>query len=157
MVGLWLEHNPAEGGVRVTRTVFSFPNQRQVKSLDFARVDLGISNKLGHCLRRNGWVYRHNEGDRDDACDGCDVAQKVEIKFLVKRRIDRGRRADQEERVPVRRRIHDHFRTNIAASSRPVLGDELLAETLRQQLTHQTGGNVGRSAGSEWDDDAHRP
>jgi hypothetical protein len=96
MVGLWLEHNPAEGGVRVTRTVFSFPNQRQVKSLDFARVDLGISNKLGHCLRRNGWVYRHNEGDRDDACDGCDVAQKVEIKFLVKRRIDRGRRADQE-------------------------------------------------------------
>src|SRR6476469_7636341 len=43
---------------------------------------LGISNKLGHCLRRDGWVYRHNKGDRDDACDGCDVAEEVEIKFL---------------------------------------------------------------------------
>src|SRR4029079_16281766 len=65
--------------------------------VDFAWVDLGMSNKLGHCLRRDGWVYRHNEGDRDDACDGCDIAEEVEIKFLVKRRVDRGRRADQEE------------------------------------------------------------
>src|SRR5262245_45639465 len=26
--------------------------------VDFARVDLGISNKLRHCLRWDGWVYR---------------------------------------------------------------------------------------------------
>ena len=92
---------------------------------------LGISDELGNCLRRERWVYRHNEGDRDDAGDRCDVAEEVEIEFFVKRRIDRGRRADQEQGVSVRRRIHDHLRTNIAAGSRPVLDDKLLAETLR--------------------------
>ena len=127
------------------------------RHVDLARVGLGIGDELGNCLRRERWVYRHDEGDRDDACDGCDVAEEVETKFLVKRRIDRGRRADQEECVSVRRRIHDHLRTNIAAGSRPVLDDKLLAETLRQPLADQTSDDVGRSAGGKWDDDAHRP
>ena len=127
------------------------------RHVDLARVGLGISDELGNGLRRERWVYRHNEGDRDDACDGCDVAEEVEIEFLVKRHIDRGRRADQEEGVAVRRRIHDHLRTNIAAGSRPVLDDKLLAETLRQPLADQTSDDVGRSAGGKWDDDAHRP
>src|SRR6266496_1092699 len=94
----------------------------------------GIGDELGKCLRRERWVYRHNEGDRDDACDGCNVAEEVEIEFFVKRRIDRGRGADQEEGVSVRRRIHDQLRTNIAAGSWPVLDDKLLAKTLREPL-----------------------
>src|SRR5207248_800957 len=35
--------------------------------VDLARILFGISNKLGNCLRRDRWVYRHNEGNRDDA------------------------------------------------------------------------------------------
>jgi hypothetical protein len=53
-------------------------------------------------------------------CDWCDVAEKVEIEFFVKGHIDRRRRADQEERVSVRRRIHDRLGTDIAAGSRSV-------------------------------------
>src|SRR5258705_8657430 len=127
------------------------------RHVDLAWVGLGIGDELGNCLRWERWVYHHNEGDRDDACDGDDVAEEVEIKFFVKRRIDRGRRADQEEAVSIRRRIHDHLRTNIAAGSRSVLDDKLLAETLRQPLADQTSDDVGRSAGSKWDDDAHPP
>src|SRR5437667_7898402 len=125
--------------------------------VDLARVGPGIRDELGNRLRRERWVYRHNEGDRVDACDGCNVAEEVEIEFLVKRRIDRGRGADQEQGVSVRRRIHDQLRTNIAAGSWPVLDDKLLAETLRQPLADQTSADVGRSAGGKWDDDAHRP
>src|SRR5215211_6348689 len=68
--------------------------------VDFARVGPGIRDELGNRLRRERWVYHHNEGDRVDAGDGCDVAEEVEIEFLVKRRIDRGRGADQEEVYP---------------------------------------------------------
>src|SRR3954453_20009848 len=125
--------------------------------VDLARVSPGKGDELGNRLRRERWVYYHNERDRDDARDRCDVAEEVEIEFFVKRRVDRGRGADQKEGVSVRRRIHYHFRTNIAARSRSVLDDKLLAETLREPLADQTSDDVGRSAAGKWDHDAHRP
>src|SRR5205809_7753790 len=72
--------------------------------VDLARVGPGIRDELGNRLRQERWVYRHNEGDRVDAGDGCDVAEEVEIEFLVKRRIDRGRGADHSH-WPIRRAL----------------------------------------------------
>jgi len=46
---------------------------------------------------------------------------------------------------------------NVAAAARPVLDHELLAETLRQPLTDQACDDVGAAAGSNGDDQAHRP
>ena len=44
---------------------------------------------------------------------------------------------DQEERVAVRRRMHDRLGAEVAAGARSVLDDELLAEPLGQALTDQ--------------------
>jgi hypothetical protein len=62
--------------------------------------------------------------------DGRDVANEIEIEIVVKRRIDRVRRTDQEQRVTVRRRENDRLGGDIAACARPVLDDEWLAEPL---------------------------
>ena len=43
---------------------------------------------------------------------------------------------------------YDRLGADIAASSRPVLDDEGLAQPLRQPLTHQARQDVGRVAGS---------
>ena len=97
------------------------------------------------------------QGTRHDARDRRDVADEIEIELVVERRVDRVRRADQEERVAVRRRAHDRLGGDIAAGARPVLDDEWLAEPLRQPLTDQAREDVGRAAGGKADDDAHRP
>ena len=85
-------------------------------------------------------------GIADDARDRRDVADEIEIELVVERRVDRVRRADQEERVAIRGRTHDRLGGDIAAGARPVLDDELLAEPLRQPLTHQARDDVGRAA-----------
>src|SRR5262245_30805799 len=45
---------------------------------------------------------------------------------------------------------------DVARSTRPVLDDEWLAETLRQPLTNQAREDVRRAARGEADNDAHR-
>src|SRR5262249_33358261 len=55
-----------------------------------------------------------------------DVADEIEIEFVVERRVDRCRRACREQRV-ARRRLHDRLNADIAGSTRPVLDDEWLA------------------------------
>ena len=124
---------------------------------ELARIRLGIGDELGKRLGRNRGMYHHDEGTADQARDRRDVANEIEIEFVVKRRIDRVRRTDQEQRVAVRSRAHDRLGGDIAACARPVLDDELLAEPLRQPLTDQTREDVVRAAGGKADDDAHRP
>ena len=86
-------------------------------------------------------------GEADDARDRSDVADEIEVELVVERRVDRVRRADQEERIAVRRRAHDRLGADIAAGTRAVFDDEWLAEPLRQPLSDQPRDNVGRAAG----------
>src|SRR6266436_312661 len=92
-----------------------------------------------------------------DSCDRRDVADEIEIEFVVERRVDRVRRACQEQRVAVRRRLHDRLGTDIAGGTRSVLDDEWLAEALRQPLTHQARDGVSWAAGGKAHNDPHRP
>src|SRR5215467_12596657 len=46
---------------------------------------------------------------------------------------------------------------DVARSTRPVLNDEWLAETLRQPLTNQAREDVRRAARGKADDDSHGP
>ena len=124
---------------------------------ELARIRLGIGDELGNRLGRNRWMYHHDKGTADEARDRRDVADEIEIELVVKRRIDRVRRTDQEQRVAVRRRAHDRLGGDVAAGARPVLDDEWLAEPLRQPLTDQAREDVVRAAGGKADDDAHRP
>src|SRR5262249_24460573 len=73
------------------------------------------------------------------------------------RRVDCRGRVDHEECVPVRRRFHDCLGGDIGASARPVLGDEWLAEALRELLADQARENVGSAARGIANDDPHRP
>jgi uncharacterized protein len=71
--------------------------------------------------------------------------------------VDRVRRSDQEERMAVRRCLHDRLSANIAGGARPVLDDELLAEPLGEPLPHQARDGVDAAPGGKAEHDAHRP
>jgi hypothetical protein len=99
---------------------------------DLARIGLGVGYELRDCLGWNRRIDHHDEREADDACDGGDVAEKNEIEFVVKARVDRVRRSCDEERIAVRRRPHDRLGSYIAAATRAVFDDELLAQPLRE-------------------------
>src|SRR5882757_9266263 len=102
-------------------------------------------------------MHDYDEGVANDASGRRDIADEIEIQFVVERRVDRVRRTRQQKCVAVRWGTHDRFGADVAAAARPVLDHEWLANPLRQPLTDQTRDDVGRSAGSEWDDNPHGP
>src|SRR6266446_7090522 len=103
---------------------------------DLARIGLGIGDELGDRLGWNRWIDHHDLGKADDARDGRDVADKIEIELFVERRIDRVCRSDQEERVAIRGRTHDRLGADIGTSTWPVLDNEWLAEPLGEPLSN---------------------
>ena len=96
----------------------------------------------GTVLAGNDGLHHHDVWHAADARDRRDVADEIEIELVVERRVDRVVASDQKERIAVRRRAHDRLGGDIAAGARPVLDDELLAEPLRQPLTHQARDDV---------------
>jgi hypothetical protein len=82
-------------------------------------------------------MYLHDLANAIDASHRCDIAQEIEIEFLVKGRIDRVVGPDHEQGITIRRRTHHGVRRNIAASARPVLDDKLLPQTLGQPLADE--------------------
>jgi hypothetical protein len=79
----------------------------------------------------SGTVLAGTDGfTTEDARDRRDVAHKIEIELVVKRRVDRAVWRDQEERIAVRGRAHDCLGADVAAAARPVVDDEGLAESL---------------------------
>src|SRR5260221_13296880 len=90
-------------------------------------------------------MERHDKGTGDQARDRCDVANEIEIEIVVKRRIDRVWRTDQEQRVAVWRRTNDRLGGDIAACAWPGLNDEWLPEPRRQPSSNQTRETVVRA------------
>jgi hypothetical protein len=74
-------------------------------------------------------------GLANDPSDRRDVTDEVETKPVVKRRVDRVRRAHQEKCVAVRRCAHDRLGADVGASARPVVDDKLLAEPISSAVT----------------------
>src|SRR5438552_8737230 len=94
-------------------------------------------------------MHLHDIGHAHDAGNRRDIADEIEIELVVKRCVDRICCGDHEERVAVRRRIYDRLGAEVAASTQPVLGDELLAKPLGQPLTEQARHDVGTPASCE--------
>src|SRR5262249_43974795 len=67
--------------------------------------------------------------------------------LVVERGVDRSRCADLEQRIAVRRCLHDRLRADIAGGPRPVLDDEWSAEPFRQPLSPQPRENVAAATG----------
>jgi len=61
---------------------------------------------------------------------GANVTDEIEIELVVERRVGRVERTDQEKRVAVGRGTHDRLGTDVAAATRPVIDNKLLAEPL---------------------------
>ena len=123
--------------------------------VDLARIGLGIGNELRDGLGWHRWIDHHHGRNANDACDGLDILDEVELERVVKRPIDGVGLRDPNKRVAVRRRLHDCLGGDIGAGARPIFDDELLAKPLRKPLSDQSGGDIGRSASGKADDDAH--
>jgi hypothetical protein len=127
------------------------------RHVDSARIGLGVGDKLRNRFGWNRWVDLHHIRGADDARDRHDVADEIEIKFVVERRADCIIQPNQEERIPIWGCTHDRLSADIAAGTRSVFDEELLAETLRKPLADQARRYVRRTAGGSDDDDTHRP
>src|SRR5262245_29286402 len=88
--------------------------------IDLARIGLGISDKVGDRLGWNRWIRHHDGGHASDASDRRDIADEIEIEFVVKRRVDRVRRAHQEKGVAARWGTHDRLGADVGAATRAV-------------------------------------
>src|SRR5215510_12947306 len=85
------------------------------------------------------------------------IANESEFEMVVQGGVDRATRTDHEQRISVCGRAHDGLGSYVGTSTRPVLNDEWLAETLRQPLPHRTRNGVGIAASGKADQQAHRP
>src|ERR1700680_146348 len=95
---------------------------------NFAWIGHCVGDELENRVGRNGWVHLHDEGHAGNACNRRDVADEIEIKIVVERRIDRVRADDLEERIAIGRRPDDCLDGNIAAGTWPVFDNKWLAE-----------------------------
>src|SRR5262245_44384664 len=123
---------------------------------DIYRASLGIGDEIGNRFSRDRWIYRHDKWCTDNASDRRDIADEIEIEPVVECRIDCVETTDQEKRVAVCGRAHCGLGADIAAATRPIVDNELLAEPLRQPLSDQAREDVGRAGRGEWHDQTHR-
>jgi len=79
---------------------------------------------------RHGRIDLHDVGHSDDACDRVMSRRKLEIEVVVKRRVNRVRRIDQEERAAVRSRIRDRLGCDIIGRARAIFCDERLPKAV---------------------------
>ena len=86
-----------------------------------------------------------------------DVGDEIEIQVSVERGVEHVGQDGHLQRVAVRRRPHDHLGPDVAGGARPVVDHQRLAELIRQPLSDDARDDVGRAAGREGDDQAHRP
>lgn len=124
---------------------------------DLAGIDPGIGDQVGHAVRRQRGMHHDDHGHADDAADGRDVADEVEVEFWIERGVDRIRYGRKQQRVAVGGRIDHGLGADIAAGAGTVLGDEGLAKPVREPLPDQPRRDVDAAARGKARDDAHRP
>ncbi len=127
------------------------------RHVDSARIGLGIGDELRDCLGRNRWMHHHHISYPRDAADRCDVSHEIEAEICVERGVDRIRGANLQKRIAIGGCLHDRLGGDSAGSARSVLDYELLAQPVRQPLSHQACRDVGGSASRKADDNADRP
>src|SRR5262249_25957651 len=92
-----------------------------------------------------------------EPADECDVPHEIEDEIGVPRGFDSIRAANLQKRIAIGGCIYARLGGDGAGSARSVLDYELLAQPVRQPLSHQACGDVGGSASRKADDNADRP
>src|SRR5262249_53485026 len=101
-------------------------------------------------------AQHQDERQTNDSRDRHDIANEIVIEFVVKCRVDRVVRVDQEQRIAVGRGLHDHFGPNIPTGARSIVDDERLAQSLVQPLADQSSEDIVRAARRKGNDQAPR-
>src|SRR5262249_43829367 len=64
----------------------------------------------------NRRIHYHDIGKADDGCDRCDIADEIEIEFVVKGRVDCVRWTHHEQHIAVSGLAHDGLGVDVAAA-----------------------------------------
>src|SRR5262245_54835699 len=123
--------------------------------VDFAWIGLGVGNELRNAF---GWKRRIDLYDvwhADNSGNRREVTEEIVIEFVVEGRVNRMCRTDQEECVAVSRRTRHRLGREVAARSRTVFDDKLLAEPLGQPLSDEPRGDIGAPSRRKSNDDTH--
>src|SRR5262249_53255421 len=59
--------------------------------IDLARIGLGVGDELWEGPGRDGWINLHDEGENGQSIDRGNVADEIEIQFVIKSCVDRVR------------------------------------------------------------------
>ena len=86
-----------------------------------------------------------------------EVPDGIVVDLCVEVRVDDQVGTVDQQRVAVRRRLRRSDRSDIPAGAAKIFDVELRPDLLGQLLRHQTREHIGRTAGSERNDDTHRP
>src|SRR5262249_28931043 len=124
---------------------------------DLARIDLGVGNQLGNGFAHYRGISQHDLRLPDQARDWRDVAQTHEMKLVVEGAVAGARGPYDARRIAVGGRAPHRPGRDFGAGAGPVLDNEWLPEPLLQPLSDHARADVGRTAGREPDDNAHRP
>jgi hypothetical protein len=99
-------------------------------------------DKLGNVVGRHRRMHRHYVGQPNQSGDRSAVANEIERKLLVERRVDGVVRTDEGDRVAIGYRAEHRLHAYIAARPGPVLDDELLPQMIRQILADNARDDV---------------
>ena len=124
--------------------------------VDLARIGFRIGDELGEVV---GWecrIHVHHVGQPHYAGDRDAVADKIERKLLVERRVDGVVWTDEGDRVAIGRRIERGLHADIAGRAGSVLNDKLLSQVIRQVLADDARHDVVGTARRKRDDPVHR-
>ena len=100
------------------------------RKVKLARVGLGVSDQFGNGLDRDRWIDLEHVGNAEEACNGGEVANEIEIEITVERRVDRVRRCSHQERIAIGGRSRDHLGADIATGARAIVEDKWLTQSL---------------------------
>ena len=127
------------------------------REVDLAGVGTRVGDQLGHGLGRQRRAGDEHEGVAADERDRREGRHRVVRRlFLEQRHLHHRRVGREEEGVAVRRGLHHLRGGDGAVGAELVLDDEGLAHRFGERLREDARHDVGRAAGGEVDDDAHR-
>src|SRR5262249_41363683 len=125
--------------------------------VDLARIGFCIGDKLGNVVGRHRRMHHHYIGQPNQSSHRSAVANEIERKLLVERRVDGVVRTDEGDRVAIGYRAEHRLHADIAARAGPVLDDELLPQMIRQILADNARDDVVGAARRKRDDPVYRP
>ncbi len=114
---------------------------------------LGSGDQLGDRGHTERGVHHQHVGNRSDHRDRGEILAEIRRRRIRECRIDRVGDGADEERVAVGRRGADRLGSDVAGSARAVLGDDRLAEPLRNRLRNDPRRDIGRRSRRKPDHD----